>query len=85
MFNNHEEPRLMFQIHLVSYVLCLVAESRLTPCDPMDCGPPDSSVHGHSPGKKTGVGGHALQGDLPNPGIEPRSPALQVGSLLSEM
>ena len=23
-------------------------------------------------------------GDLPNPGIEPRSPALQVGSLLSE-
>ena len=38
------------------------------------------------PGKNTGVGCHALlQGkDLPSPGIEPRSPALQVDSLLPE-
>ena len=42
-----------------------------------------ASVHGSSihpwdfPGKSTGVGCHfLLQGDLPNPGIEPRSPAL---------
>ena len=36
-------------------------------------------------GKNTGVVCHALlQGDLPNPGIEPRSPALQVDSLTSE-
>ena len=36
-------------------------------------------------GKNTGVGGHATSppGDLPNPGIEPRSPALQVDSLPS--
>ena len=27
-------------------VLCLVAQSRLTLCDPMDCSPPGSSVHG---------------------------------------
>ena len=34
------------------------------------------------PGKKTGVGCHALfQGNLPNPGIEPRPPALQADSL----
>ena len=37
-------------------------------------------------GKNTGVGCHALlQGDLPNPGIEPTSPvapALQADSLL---
>ena len=33
----------------------------------------------------TGVGCHSLlQGDLPNPGIELRSPALQADSLLSE-
>ena len=39
----------------------------------------------NSPGKNTGVGGHSLlQGDLPNPGINPRSPALQAGSLPSE-
>ena len=29
-------------------------------CDPMDCSPPGSSVHGDSPGKNTGVGCHAL-------------------------
>ena len=38
-----------------------------------------------SPGKNTGVGCHALLqgiwGDLPDPGVEPRSPVLQVDSL----
>ena len=29
-------------------------------CDPMDYSPPDSSVHGDSPGKNTRVGCHAL-------------------------
>ena len=38
-----------------------------------------------SPGKNTGVGCYAfLQEGLPNPGIEPRSPILQVDSLPSE-
>ena len=47
----------------------------------MDGGPPGSSVHGDSPGKNIGVGFHAfLQGNLPNPGIKPRTPALQVDS-----
>ena len=55
-----------------------------TLCDPMDCSPPGSSVHGDSPGKNTGVCCHALfQGSL-NPGIKPRSSALQMDSLLSE-
>ena len=36
----------------------------------------------NSPGQNTGLDGLSLlQGDLPNPGIEPRSPALQVDSL----
>ena len=35
------------------------------------------------PDKNTGVGCHFLfQGNLPNPGIEPTSPALQMNSLL---
>ena len=35
-----------------------------------------------SPGKNTGVGCHCPPpGDLPDPGIEPRSPALQADSL----
>ena len=36
-----------------------------------------------SPGKNTGVGCHfLLQGNLPNPRIEPRSPALQADALI---
>ena len=36
----------------------------------------------NSPGKNTGVGCHSLSpGDLLDPGMEPRSPALQVDSL----
>ena len=38
-----------------------------------------------SPGKHTGVGSHScLQGNFPNPGIKPESPALQADSLPSE-
>ena len=38
-----------------------------------------------SPGQNTGVGSLSLfPGDLPNPGIKPRSPALQEDSLLAE-
>ena len=38
-----------------------------------------------SPGKNTGVGSYfLLQGNLPDPGIKPGSPALQVDSLPSE-
>ena len=40
--------------------MCLVAQSCPILCDPVDCSPPGSSVHGGSPGKNTGVGYHAL-------------------------
>ena len=44
-------------------VLCLVAQLWLSLCDPMDCSPPGSSIHRHSPGKNSGVGCHSvLQG-----------------------
>ena len=39
-------------------VRCSVSPVRL--CDPEDCSPPGSSVHGDSPGKNTGGGCHAL-------------------------
>ena len=35
----------------------------------------------NSPGQNTGVGSISFPGDLPNPGIKPRSPALQADSL----
>ena len=37
-----------------------VAQSCPTLCDPIDCSPPGSSVHGIFPGKSTGVGDHCL-------------------------
>ena len=37
-------------------VLCVL--SRVQLCDPVDCSPPGSSVHGDSPGKNTRVGCH---------------------------
>ena len=43
--------------------MCVCAkllQSCLTLYKLMDCSPPGSSVHGDSPGKKTGVGCHAL-------------------------
>ena len=58
---------------------------RPTLCDPMDCSPLASSVHGDSPGKNTGVGCHdLLQGVFleVDPEIEPMSlmsPALTGG------
>ena len=42
-------------INMIS-VLRLVAQSRLTVRDPMDCSLPDSSVYGDSLGKHTGMG-----------------------------
>ena len=52
--------------------VCLVTQLCLTLCNPKDCSPPGSSVHGDSPGKNTGVGCHALlQGIFPNQGLSP--------------
>jgi len=70
-----KEPSYMWHM---CYMLCLVAQSCPTLYNPMDCSPPGSSVHGNSPGKNTGE--CPPPGDLPNPGIEPRSPALQADS-----
>ena len=42
------------------HVLCLVTQSCLTLRTVMDRSPPDSSIHGDSPGKNTGVGCHAF-------------------------
>ena len=85
---------MVFILISITYTQCevLVTQSYLTLCKPMECGLPRPSVHGDSPGKNTGVGCHALlqgfpgifPGDLPNPRIKPRSPALQADSLLAE-
>ena len=56
----------------VCAVLCLVAQSCPTLCNPMDCSLPGSSIHEDSPGKNTGMGCHALlQGIFPTQGWNP--------------
>ena len=66
----------MYKTYMKSEVL--VAQLCSTLCDPIDYGPPGSSVYG------------ILQAQilelvaLPDPGIKPRSLALQADSLLSE-
>ena len=49
-----------FLKRLLVVVVALVAQWCLILCDPMDCSPPGSSVHGDSPGKSTGLGCHCL-------------------------
>ena len=59
-------------------------QSCLTLCDSMDHSLPGSSVHGLLEAKYWSVLPYPPAGDLPNPGIEPSSPAtptLQVDSL----
>ena len=74
MFSNKGLP-----LHRVVFV----TQSCLTLCEPPDCSPPGSSVHMVF-SRQEYWNGLALPSteDLPGPGIEPRSPALQADSLL---
>ena len=54
-------------------------------CDTIDCSPPVSSVHGIFQARMLEwVAIPLLQENLPAPGIEPGSPTLKAGSLISE-
>ena len=59
-------------IHLC---VCLVAQSYLVLCDPVDYSPPGYSVCGIFQAKTLEWLPLPPPGDLPNPGIEPESPA----------
>ena len=49
---------------------CALSHSLASDSDPKDCGLSDSSAHGDSPGKNTGVGCHALlQGIIRTQGL----------------
>ena len=61
-----------------------VAQSCLTLCDPMDCSLPASSVHGIFQAIVLEWIVISFSRGLPDPGIGPRSPALQTDTLLSE-
>ena len=65
-------------------VLCLVTQSHLTLCNPVDSSPPGSSVHRILQARTWKWVAIPPPGYLPNPGIKPRSPKLQADSLLPE-
>ena len=56
----------------------------LTLCESTCCGVPGSSVHGILHARNWSGLLCSPSGDLPHPGIEPRSPARQTDSLPSE-
>ena len=61
----------------------LVAQSCLPFCDPLDYSPPGSSVHSILQARILKWVPFPSPGDLPDPGIEPGSPALQADSLFN--
>ena len=63
----------------------LIVQSSSILWDPVDCSPPGFSVHGILQARiLEWVDLGEISGDLPNSGIEPRSPTLQVDSLPCE-
>ena len=62
----------------------MLIQSYPTLCNPMDCRPPSLSM-GFSKQEYWSGLPRPPPGDLPNPGIEPMSPALQADSLLTEL
>ena len=66
----------------VSELVSEVAQSCL--CDPVDYSPPGSSIHGILQARILEWVAISFSGDLPDPGIKPRSPTLQADALTSE-
>ena len=82
----YKHPLKLWLLFVVLHDVCLVTQLCPTLCDPMDCSLPGSSTHGIL---QAGILEWVTMpptpsGNLPNPGIEPRSPALQTDSLPSQ-
>ena len=78
-------PSIQFVLPHFFLLLCLIAQSCSTLCNPMDCSPWGSSVRGEFFRQEYWSGLPCpLPRDPPNPGIKTRFPALRVDSLPSE-
>ena len=77
-----KQQSLLSIMSLIMEYMC--ASSCPTLRDPMDHSPPGSFVHGILQARILEWAATSPPGDLPNPGVKPRSPALQVDSLPSE-
>ena len=69
-------------INMIHYLACCAVLSRFSHvrlCDPMDCSPPGSSVHGILQARILEWVPCSPPGDLPNPGIKPSSHVSCIG------
>ena len=73
---------MLFDDLKTEYQNVLVAQLSATLCNSMDCSPPGSSVQGVLKASELPL---PSPGDLSDPGIELRSPALQAYSLLTKL
>ena len=77
---------IVMQLLFLSYLCCcLITKSCLTLRNPMDCGPKAPLSIGFPRQEYWSGLPFPSPEDLPDPGIKPRSPALQVDSLPSEL
>ena len=75
---------LLNNVHLL-VIVALIPQSCPTLCDPVDCNPPGSSVHGILQARIREWVAFPSPEDPPDQDIEPGSPALQADSLPSEL
>ena len=81
LFLNFELQLIVVQV-INMHVRMLSCFCSVQLCNILDCSPARLLCPWNSPNKNNGMGSHCLlQGDLPDLGIEPGSPALQAGSL----
>ena len=80
LYMYHEMIPTIILVNMCTCVLSWFSSVRLF-CNPMDCGPPDSSVHGILQAGILEWLPCPPPEDLPDPGIEPMSPELQLDSL----
>ena len=74
----------LFQILKDDAVKVLVTQLCPTLCNPTDCSPPGFSVNGIFQARILQWIAYSFSRDLPNPGIEPASPALTGGFFTTE-
>ena len=85
VIKNHSLIIITNIFNFIFYIVCIVAQSYPTLCDPVVCSSPGSSVHGiiHTRILEQ-VAIFLFQGNLSDPGIEPPSPALAGGFFTTE-
>ena len=84
MWHSPKIGTMYFYAHMAVKVEVLVAQLYPALCDPMECSMPGSSVYGIVQARILQRFPCPSAGNLPDLGMEPESPALQVDSLPSE-